>query len=192
MSDWARRSFLLGGAAFAGGLVCLPGVARAATPTQRKAAVLARALSYERTLSERADSSVDILMVHSGGPGLSEAQGWMAAFDSLSSVKVAGKSLVTHSALLGPEMTSALNSGEIDVVLTCGELTEVVVEEIGEMTARSKVLSVGTRRMHVEEALTFGVIEENDKLQMLVNLRAAKREGVRFSSKLLKLAEVIR
>jgi hypothetical protein len=182
---------LAGSAAWSLGL-CLPRKVQAATPTQRKAAVLARALSYERTLAERAGSTVDIMMVHAGGAGLDEAQGWTSAFGSLSAVKVAGKKLATHTAVIGPEMTGALASGEIDVIITCGDIAAVLVEEVGSVTARNKVLSVGTRRSQVEQALTFGVVEEGGKLQMLVNLRAAKREGVRFSSKLLKLAEVIR
>ena len=186
-----RRRFLAGGLGGAMALL-LSREVLAASATQRKAAVLARALSYERTLADRAGDSVDILMVHTGGAGLEEAQGWTAAFESLSSVKIAGRQISTQVAVIGPEMTTAIATGEIDVVITCGDVATAVVEEVGAMTGRANVLSVGTRRSQIETALTFGVVEEDGKLQMLVNLRAAKREGVRFSSKLLKLAEVIR
>ena len=102
----------------------------------RDASVIARVLSYELTLEERAGDSVGIGIVY--------------------------------------RSDDPVSAGNAD-------------------DARSRhILTAGSSPDYVQRDLTLCVAEENDKTTILINLRSAEAERIRFSSRLLTLATLIR
>ena len=189
MTRCSRRALLGGASATCVTLGLLPRRALARdTATERKAAVLARALSYEYTLAERIGARVDVTLAHRGVFSKAEAEQWR---DALASLRVSGKSLVARLVDITPSL-NGIRGADIDILIACGALDAGLIAQLSQISAAAQALSVGTRRTQVQQALTFGVFEQGEKLQMVVNLAAAEREGVRFNSKLLRLAKVIR
>ena len=194
MTVRSRREFLRFGVG--AGLAALaaprPAFATAASTAQR-AAILARALSYEQTLADRAGKTVDLLLIHDASSGTrSEALEWWTAFEALSGVRVDGRPLRAQIATLNDDLPEIFSRGVVDVAIACGDVSDDLVSTVSTLTRGTRTLSVATRRKQVEDGLTLGVIKESEKVRILVNLRAAEREGVRFSAKLLKLAEILR
>ena len=189
-----RRQFVVS-LAGAWTAVALPRAAAAAgtKSTARKAAILARALSYERSLPERAGSSVGLTVVYnpSSSSSKNEAEAWARAFGSLESVRISGKPLAVSMAPVGAGLDSHLDDTKGDVLVAV-DGTQPFLTYLKKITRGRGMLSIGSLRELVEGGLTLGVYDDGDKLKIVVNLKAAGREGARFSSKLLKLADIIR
>jgi hypothetical protein len=165
--------------------------AAAEAPTLRRATVVARALSYERTLEGRVGRTVGFAVVFKPGAGDKCANDWMAAFGALSSVKIKDRPIFSVKVPydLGKLKTS-VDDG-VDVFVVCDGL-DGETDAIAQLARSRHVLTVGTIIPYVERNLTLGVAQEGDKTQIVINLKSADKEGVAFSVQLLKLARVIR
>lgn len=197
MKRLRRREFIgrvaRAGVAAGAGVLWPRGAKAGGTSTAQRAAVLARALSYEQTLERRAGKRVDILLVHDGTASTrGTADQWNAAFASLSGVKVDGRSIAARVASVADDLPEIFSRGDVDVAIACGDVSPSCVETIRALTRGTSSLSVATRRPQVESGLTLGILAQDGKIKIVVNLRAAQKESIRFSAKLLKLAEILR
>ena len=193
--SWSRRGFVRGAGVGAAGLALgSPRRAHAATSgSERKATIIARALSYERSLSARVGSSLRLVILYEAGNlvSLADAQGWELAFDGLEGVKVYDMPLTFQTYGWESGAAERLRGLGTDLLLVCDGLAKSL-EAITAYTGSDNLLSVGTRRDYVESGCTLGVVDEGGKPRIVINLSAAEREDVKFSSRLLKLADVIR
>jgi len=163
-----------------------------ASSAARLSPVIARALSYERTLSNRAEGSLDILIVHAANNAAS--QGEAAAFSrglaALSRSTVQG---LPMRASVVPYSPSAIEAGAaegVDVVVICSGL-DSSLSALTAATRRRRLLTVGVERRHAVAATTLAVLIEDGRAKIIVNLAHARAEGVELSSQLLRLAEVL-
>lgn len=163
-----------------------------AASAARLSPVIARALSYERTLSNRAGGSLDILIVHA--PNNAASQGEAAAFArglaALSRSTVQG---LPMRATMAPYSASAIETGAaegVDVVVVCSGL-DSSLSALTASTRRRRLLTVGVERRHAVSATTLAVLMEDGRAKIIVNLAHARAEGVELSSQLLRLAEVL-
>lgn len=190
---WSRRAML--GAGLVGTSLAAFGIPRRALAAgdERKAAIIARALSYERTLGSRTDRPLVIGIVFAAdtNESVGDAQSWLASFQALSGVKVNGNSIEVTVLSWDAAAPATLRDAGADVVLVAFGLDEKLAE-ITKFTATHNMLSVGAIREYLDAKCTLGVFEVEDKLRITINLNAAERERVKFSSRLLKLADVIR
>ena len=160
----------------------------------RNAAILARVLSFELTLEERAGASVVVAVVYKRGDPRSEANAdeWLDALKSLSSVHIKDR---PFSAIKVPyasaDLIAAIDRGGADVLLVADGLT-AELNAIAQLARSRHVLTASNGVADVASALTLCVTEEGDKTKIVVNLNAARLEGIRFSSNLLKLATIVR
>ena len=190
--SWSRRGFgrALGllGAGIAG--LARPSLAKAAS--QRQAAIIARTLSYERSLDVRVGSSLIMLILYAENNSRSraDADAWKNGFDKLAGVKIDGRELAFATMAWQAGSRAFLDQSDVDVVVLCSGL-DADIGEILDFTADRDILSIASIPEYIDSC-TLGVFEKAGKLRILVNLSAAEREGVKFSSRLLKLAEVIR
>lgn len=197
--SWSRRGF---GRAVGLGVAALggvrPGHANAAASARasasaRKATIIARAMSYERSLSARVGQSLRLAILYAGGQmnSLRDAESWRSAFGALDGIKIYDMPLVVTTYPWGGEAASVLHKLGTDVLVVCEGL-EGQLSAITAFSRKDRLLSVGTQRRHLDTACTLGVFEDSGKPEIVINLSAAEREDVKFSSRLLKLAKVIR
>ena len=188
LNQWRRRSLGIGL------LLSLLTVQTAEASKNRNAAILARVLSFELSLDERVGPTVGVAVVYKPGDRLSEANAdeWLQGLAELVAVKIkdrpffAVKVPYTPSALL-----DVIDHQGVDVLMIADGL--VAESEAIARLARSKhVLTAGNATSYVEKDLTLCVTEEGGNIKIIVNLNAARLEGIRFSSSLLKLATIIR
>ena len=196
--SWSRRAFGRGvGLGVAALGVAGPRSTRAAATgsaaSVRKATIIARAMSYERSLSARVGESLRLAILYAGGQmdSLQDAERWKAAFAGLDGIKIYDMPLVVSTYPWGGEAASVLHELGTDVLVVCdglgGQLSNITA-----FTRRDRLLSVGTQRPYLDNACTLGVFEDSGKPEIVINLSAAEREDLKFSSRLLKLAKVIR
>ena len=161
----------------------------------KRAALLARAFSYDYALKERAGDSLTVAIVFKGGNSASEssADALLKAFKALEGVKVQGLPLnALKLSWDGAEkMKAAVGMHGIDVLVVCEGL-DSEVGAVRDFCRMMKIMSVGETIAYVEAGLTLGVFDTGGKKTLVVNLSAAPQENVSFSSELLRLAKVIR
>lgn len=177
-------------------LVMMPwNVAAQESQKSRAAAVLARVLSYELTLEQRAGDEVGVMVVYKAGDAASEAiaDQWHRALSELSSVKIKNRRFF---ALKVPydasEVRALIEQRGVDVLLASDGLSPDQAKGLADLARSKHVLSAANSVPMVEDSLTLCVTEKDGKPKIVINLRAAQLEGISFSSNLLRLAQIIR
>jgi hypothetical protein len=175
--------------------LCLAFQASGGDTTKRKqAAIMARVLSYELSLLDRAGDSVGIGVVYKPGNAQSEANAadWLQALDELSSVRIKDRSVFAVRIPEDPtKLAAAVETDGVDVLLVTDGLASEA-RAIAGFARAHHVLTVANSLSYVEGDLTLCVVEENEKTRIFINLNNASLEGIRFSSNVLKLANLVR
>jgi hypothetical protein len=159
----------------------------------REAAVLARVLSYELTLEDRAGEAVGVAVVYKKGDLASEANAdeWSKALNELSSVKIKERRFFTVKVAYEPNsLAAAIDNDGVDMLLAADGLGAEAAS-IAKLARSKHVLTAGNSVEYVDQAFTLCVTEEAGKPKIFVNLNVALLEGIRFSSNLLKLVTLV-
>lgn len=165
-----------------------------ASSVDREAAIVARALAYEKTLDERVGRrAIGIAVVHKPKHESSElcAKQWYDGFAALANVKIQDRGVTLKSLPYSLDAIRRAREASIDVFVVCDGLG-AEAPEITRVSRSQRVLTVGVLPTYVEQSMTLGVFREDGKYQIVVNLRSAAEERVAFSSSMLKLARVLR
>jgi YfiR/HmsC-like len=173
--------------------VALLSGARNEPSKSRHAAIVARVLGYELTLEERAGNSVEIAVVYRADDATSEANAddWLYALHELLPVNVKNRPLLASKVPYGINELKAAIDGGADMLLVADGL-QAETPWIAKVARSRHVLTAGDSPAYVQQGLTLCVTEEAGKTKILINLNAANAEGVRFGSRLLALASLIR
>lgn len=165
-----------------------------AMPAARFATFLARLLAYDANLKARVGERVDIAVLYDGADAASAQCGsaMAAATKTLELTRIFDRPVATQGLPL-------IGEGDLDkAVLAHGLDTFIVCQGLGKqlpwiktVSGQRKVVSVGVSSEQVRAGLSIAVYLETGKSKILVNLPASKKEGVMFSSDLLRLSEVI-
>jgi hypothetical protein len=160
---------------------------------ERQAAIVVRALSYDKNLGERAGDSVVVLVLSRHGDGASEALAatWVSALKPIEGVSVQNRPFKVQSAPWDPAVVKTLiEKSGVDVLLVCDGL-QGDAAAIRALSRELKVLTVATSRAFVEQGMSLAVIAEGERNVIVVNLAASRLEGAALSSDLLKLAKLV-
>lgn len=173
---------------------CCLGAATAEPAKAREAAVLARVLSYELTLDERAGDAVGIAIVYKAGNAASEANAdaWFQAFVGLGALRIKGRRFFAIKLAHEPiALAAAVEKEGIDVILASRGL-EVELDSIARLARSRRVLTAADSVEYLKRNSTVCVVQEGDKPKIYISLNNAEQEGIRFSSNLLKLTTIVR
>lgn len=161
-------------------------------PVRLQAKLLAKVAGYDRNFKRRAGERALVLVVVRGGDAESERVGGQLESELGGLEKVGGlpheESLVTYE---GAAALAALvkQRGAAIVYLAPGLGEEVGA--IADALAGTSVLSVGAVAEFVERRAVVGFERQGGKAKIVVHLKQARRQKVKFRSSLLKLARVI-
>ena len=173
--------------------VLLLTAAKGDSTKKRPAVILGRVLSYELTLEDRMGEAVGIAVVYRRDDPASEANAdeWLEGLLELSSMKIKDRRVFALKVPFSTsEMSAAVDKGA-DVLLVSDGLSSEL-PSIAQFARSKHVLTMGNTVSYVEKDLTLCVTEEGDKSRIFINLNVAHLEGIRFGSRLLALATLIR
>jgi hypothetical protein len=166
-----------------------------ATAFKRRAFIITRALAYDTRLAVRSGDTVVLLVLAKKGNVASEEMCAVAelAFKPLHAVKIAGLPFRAISApFSGAAPLEALIDKEgVDAVLLCDGLA-ADIPVIKALSHRRKVLTLGVLQEQVQAGVSVAVIDENGRMQVVVNLAESREEGAAFGSDLLRIARVVK
>lgn len=168
--------------------------AAAQVPADRQAAILARALAYDRHLATRAGEAVDVAVVWRADDAASAvaAQKHIAGFKALGDLKISGLPLRVQGVAVTTVETLAvvLATSKVDAVFVVG-LSDELLAKVLATCAKQKAVTMGASRATVEAGVALGVEAVGDKPTIFVNVAAAEREGASFAANLLRVAVVV-
>ena len=170
------------------------GAARAQMPADRLAAILARALAYDRALKDRSGETVDIAVVWSAtdaGAAI-RAHQHTAGFVGLGDLKIAGLPLRVHELPFATveALAAAMKLKQVDAVFLVG-IGDALLPSVLAAAAKQHAVTMGTSKAIVESGVSLGVEAVGDKPTIFVNIPAATREGASFAANLLRVAVVV-
>jgi hypothetical protein len=183
-------------------MVGLGNAASADAADDRRALVMLRVLAYDNHLAERAGDEVRIVIVYPpGDAGAAERARWVAAFASARKLKLDGRPVVVsaHRFESASALGSALHDLRAVALLACDGLARAIpVGDLAAVTRANKVLSFSTREREVVKGLAVGIVPGSSRDEIVVNVRAvvvnvraAAAEGVKFDAGLLQLARSV-
>ena len=184
--DRRARHILLALALFA-----LPAVALAQTvPSELRAAILLRALRYERSFASSRDAARVVVVSTSSSGSRSDASAMADAFRKLGRAQAAGRSLDVREVTI-----SSASEGLSEVR---GLSPKVVYVAPG-----ANAISPGLARLRgtivlcasgddVKDGCMMSVEVAGESSRLVIDLPQATRAGLRFDARMLRLARVIR
>lgn len=159
----------------------------------RRALVALRVLVYDKRLAERAADVVRIMIVYPKGDD-SEAARWRASFAKMTKLKVDGRAVVIaeHELDGAAGLERAFRDLKPAAIVACDGITrKLAIEDLARLTRAYHVLSFTTREAEVVRGVAVGIVPGNERDEIVVNLKAAAAEGVKFDAGLLQLARTV-
>jgi hypothetical protein len=158
--------------------------------------ILMRILTYDRGLEARQDKGtvfVGVVFAPKDPASVKEKDAVLAALGALKALKVKGLALGFQAVPYTDPASIATTLGgrRAAALYVCGGLASAVGPITG-LAARSKIATMSGSEPFTRSGLAFAAIEKGGKGQIIVNLKAAKEQGLDLDASLLNLAIVLR
>jgi hypothetical protein len=164
-------------------------------PEKRDALVFLRVLAYDKQLTSRpAGEPVVVAVMYAAGSktATAERDAWLAALAGVKKVKVGGRTVIATA--VPYENAAALDRQLADLdpaaVILCAGLVHAIAD-IRTATRSHKVLSFSRAEADARSGLAVAVVSGDKRDEIVINLRAARAEGVKFDAGLLQLARLV-
>jgi TonB family protein len=157
---------------------------------------LMRVLAYDRQLEARKDGGkifIAVVFRPDAKDSAVEKDEVLAALGGLGAFKIKGLS-VAYAALPYSDpasLATGLGSRRVAAIYVCGGLADAL-GGIQKLAARSKIATMSGSEPFTEKGLAFAVVQKGGKTQIVVNLAAAKAQGLDLDASLLGIATVLR
>lgn len=161
--------------------------ARPEVPAALRVAILLKVLAYDRALAANGRDTVRIGVVFENGDrdSRSDRDDVLAAFDA-SQKKVAAKKAEMEAIRL-PDVAD--RAAELDVLYACAGVG--IDPLLAAVNGKRRPLFAPTRE-GVEAGAVLGVIAQDGKPKLLINVNASIEAGMKLDPQILRLAELVR
>lgn len=161
------------------------GAAAEVAPTQ-KVKVLLTALSFDRSLKERAGDKlvIGVLGACDTSSALLEAAG-----KSINGLPIAVQALGDYKG--EGELSGDLKSKNVSVLYVCSAPGDTL-GGIASSAKKSNVVTLADNAEWVEEKLVLGVGEKEGRPELVLNVKAAKASGAEFDPRIFGVARVVK
>jgi len=172
-------------------LVWCSGYATTPVPADKQADVLLKVLASDRNLKVRSGDQINIAVLHKNNDaGAAEIA---AAFQKAGAGAIAGLPVSAASVPFASAaaLMKQIASDGINVIYVDASLVKAL-SSVTQVTRGKKIPSLCGSRDLLEKGLSIGVYESGATAKILINLRAAKVEGMKLKAEMLSIAEVIK
>jgi len=146
-------------------------------------------------MASRAGPRVVLAIIYKKGDAASEGQANDAikAFRSLEGIKIVGLPFHVMSAAYAGStgLESLIDRDGADAFFLCDGL-KADIPAIQQLCRRRKVITAGSSEAEVRAGLSLAVVNDDSRLQLVLNLDESRKQGVEFASDLLRVARVIK
>jgi len=180
--------------ALVGCLICAPTFADE-PPVSQQALLLLRILAYDRGLKARTGGQKVVVAVayRAGDKSSEDARSKVVRSleDVAGETTVLGMKVAITSIAVDGSLDDKVNGAHPAALYICPGLDDAI-GPISQVTRRRSVLSLAPRPEPARNGLAVGFDVRDARTVVIVNLAAARAEGVDFESAFLRVAEVIK
>lgn len=171
----------------------VPSAVSAEARPVKQALIVLRVLAYDRALDERAGSRVGIAVIHgAGAESLACASRMRGAFDRLASrVTVRGKPIRVDTIAASAMSESLFARRRISVAYVCRGADRDIAQ-VRRVARATRALTFSDQVGYLERGLSIALVPDTTRIRLSINLEAARAEGARLDSQLLRLSEVVK
>ena len=169
------------------GIICKPAASQT-VPVSLQAAIFFKVLSYDSSISSKSGSQITIYVVTDKKTS-SQKNEIMAGFNKLSGKPLGGKTVKVVSI----DAANVVNINDsAGVIYAPSGSDRDTVEKIISVASERKIATLGGDETLVEMGIAVGLTVEEGKPKIVVNFPASQEQGMKLSSKLLRLAKVLK
>jgi len=164
-------------------------------PPELQAKLFLTALTYDKNLEKKdtAELNIGLLYFPESAQSREEILNFSRTLEGFKDKKISGRSF--HTVILTYEDNGGLKKKIVDEhidVLFIARGVKQLVHEVLKVTQSEKILSCSSKAAYVTTCgVTMAVGLKENKPKIYLNLSSAKREGVDFSAKFLRVAEIV-
>jgi hypothetical protein len=165
-------------------------------PADQRAKILMRVLTYDRQIESRQSGGavfVGVLYAPADRASVKEKDAMVAALGALKALKIKGYSL--EFAAMPYKDAGALKAQaglrRITALYVCSGLSSAL-GDVRAFAEGAKVATMSGSEAYTRAGLAFAAVEKGGKGEIIVNLKAAKSQGLDLDAALLRLAVVLR
>lgn len=157
-------------------------------PVNLQAAIFFKVLSYDSAISSKDGSDITIYVITDGKTAGNKGA-MVAGFGKLTGKKLGGKTIKIKA--IGVGEAAGVAGGNAILYVPDGASAGTISTIIA-IAAQKKCATLGGSEALAKKGLAVGLGIENGKPQIVINFPASQKQGMKLSSKVLRLAKVIK
>jgi hypothetical protein len=175
------------------GLIIMLGIAPSvgwsqSIPANLQAAIFFKVLSYDGNLPSKGGSAITIYVVTDSKTDGQKAA-ILAGFEKLKGQQIGGKT-INISAITAAETSNVANSNTVLYVAAGSD--DSTIKKVLSVAVAKKCATLGGSEALAQKGFAVGLAVEGGKPKIVINLPASQKQGMKLSSKVLRLAKVIK
>jgi hypothetical protein len=154
-------------------------------------------LAYDRNLAERAGDRVAVLVVFDDSAAThaistDERDRWLTALAAAHKIKVADRAIEAHTHVFrdAKQLDAVVRDVHPAAIVVCVGLSRAL-PAIRDTARARKAMTFSTREAEVAAGFSVGLVAGEHRDTIVINVAAARAEGVQFEAGLLKIAKRI-
>lgn len=163
-------------------------------PWNVQGVVLLRALAYDRNLEERVDDVINVGILYNPGDedSVRARREMLAVFEKMSSKRLRGKQLagVALPVTDGASIAEEFEARGLDAVYLTPSL-DAFVPEIKRAARAQDISTLSSSLAYAKDGVSLSVVMHSGKPKLIVNLAAARSEGMDLNSSIARVAIMI-
>jgi hypothetical protein len=157
-------------------------------PANLQAAIFFKVLSYDGNIPSKDGSAITIYVVTDSKTAGQKAA-FLAGFGKLKGQQIGGKT-INISAVTAAEASNVANSNTILYVAAGSD--DSTIKKVLAVAVAKKCATLGGSEALAQKGLAVGLSVEGGKPKIVINFPASQKQGMKLSSKVLRLAKVIK
>ncbi len=166
---------------------------QAAIPAKLQAAIFMKVLSYDSNLKARSPSNVVIAIVTDAQTSGRKSD-IQSGFEAIAGKSIQGKTvkITAIDFKSGDQLNKDVKAAGANILYVSKGAAEATINAVIGLANSNSVPVLCDAESLVRKGIAVGLTIESGKPKIVVNLKTAKQQGMKLSSKVLQLAKVIK
>ena len=162
-------------------------------PSSLQAAIFYKVLAYDYNIQNKSGSDITIVVI-TDGKSAGQKGALSAGFNKLSGQKLGSKTIrIIAIAVAGAgELESKIQSAGGDIAYLADGSSDQVVAKLLQVAQANRISTLCGSEDLTKKGFAIGLTVEGGKPKIVINLSASQKQGMKLSSKVLRLAKVIK
>ncbi len=162
-------------------------------PPNLQAAIFLKVLNYDQNLAAKSGDKISIILV-TDKRTLPQTKTLISGFGIITKQKIQGKSIEIKNIVFNnvDQLATEISAAKGNILFLAAGSEDQTVGAVISLADKHKYPTLGGEASFVKRGVAVGLTVENGKPKILVNLPASQNQGMKLSSKVLRLAQVIK